>query len=162
MQENRWFKKIGVLMLAMFLALAVAMPAANATENWQQKFIRFSGVAGETLTIGDVVCIAAADGQIYKADADSSTRRPAVGVIDKGGATNATVEIVVMGILDGQAAASPGTRLFLSTGAGGYAYATTGYDQIIGWVLPGTTDTATSTKYFINVHPEPPSAGSSW
>ena len=161
MYKNKWIKNIGVLMLTILMALAFAMPAA-ATEVWQQKFIRFSGVAGETLAIGDVVCIAAADGQIYKADADSSTRRPAVGVIGKGGAAEATVEIVVMGILEGQEALSPGTRLFVSTGAGAFANATTGYDQIVGWVLPGTTDTATSTKYFISIQPPIPSTGATW
>ena len=148
-------------MLALFMTLAIAVQA-GATENWQQKFIRFSGVAGETLAIGDVVCIAGADGQVYKADADSSTRRPAVGVIGKGGAAESTVEIVVSGILDGQSALSPGTRLFVSTGAGAFANATTGYDQIIGWVLPGTTDTATSTKYFIMALPPIPSTGATW
>lgn len=161
MKNMRNFKNIMVVFITILMALAFAAPV-SAAENWAQMFVRFSGVAGETVAIGDIVCIAAADGQIYKADADSSTRRPAIGVIGKGGAAEATVEIVVMGILEGQEAASPGTRLYLSTGAGAFAYATTGYDQVVGWVLPGTTDTATSTRYFIQVTPPIISDGASW
>ncbi len=59
-----------------------------------------------------------------------------------------------MGILDGQTARSPGARLFLSETAGAFTATGPTNAQVVGWVMPGVTDTATSTKYFIK--PEPP------
>lgn len=148
-------KIFSAAILALILALlaAAAMPA-SAAEYWKQKWVRFSATAGETLAIGDVACIKT-DGKAYKADANDSSLRPAVGVIDKGGAANATVEVVSMGILEGQTAASAGGRLFLSETAG--AFTTTGPTnaQVLGWVMPTAGSVATSTTYFINVLPEP-------
>lgn len=154
------FIKNRTLALLILMAVVFAAPLAWA-ENWQQKYVRFSATAGEALTIGDVVCIVGSDGAAYKADADNSALRPAVGLIDKAGLTGATVEIVAIGVLDGQTAASPGVRLFLSTTAG--AMTTTGPTnaQPIGWVLPGTAGTATSSKYFIQIN-TPSSAGAAY
>jgi len=147
-------------MLTFILMLAFMAPNAGA-ESWKQKFVRFAGTAGETLTVGDPVCIAAADGQVYKADANSATRRPAVGVIGKGGATEASVEIVAIGILTGQTAASPGARLFVSDGAGVITTTAPTNPQVIGWVMTDNIDTATSTTYFILTLPGP-SAGAAY
>lgn len=156
-------KKIGLMAitLAMLLVICLAAPQAFAAEVWQQKFERWSAVAGETLAIGDVVCIKAADSQAYKADANDSSLRPAVGVIGKGGLVNTTVEIISSGILAGQTAMSPGYRLFLSETAGAFTQTGPTNAQCLGWVLPGATDTATSTIYFIRVMPGP-SAGAAY
>jgi hypothetical protein len=148
------FNTIIAIMLALFMASAFMAPNAGA-ESWKQKFVRFAGTAGETLTVGDPVCIAAADGQVYKADANSSTRRPAVGVIGKGGAAEATVEIVAIGILTGQTAASPGARIYVSDGAGVITTTAPTNAQVLGWVMTDNIDTATSTTYFILTLPEP-------
>lgn len=158
------FKKLTVAALAFVIALALALPAAHAGEVWKQKFVRFSATAGETLAIGDVVCIKNADGKAWKADADSSTLRPAVGVIDKGGAADATVEIVVEGILAGQTELSEGYRLFLSETGG--AMTTTGPTnaQTVGFVLPaasGDTGPSKSSRYFIKVA-QPTSGGAGY
>jgi hypothetical protein len=144
--------------MAIVFLLAMVLPAAHAGEYWKQKESRFSATAGETLVTGDTVCIKSSDGEAYKADANDSDLRPAVGVIGKGGASDATVEIVQKGILAGQTSASPGARLFLSETAG--AMTTTGPTnaQILGWVLPTPGSTNSSTIYFIDVQPEP-SAG---
>lgn len=148
------FRNIIAIMLALFMVSAFVATNAGATESWKQKFVRFAGTAGETLVVGDPVCIAAADGQVYKADANSSTRRPCVGVIGKGGAAEATVEIVTIGIITGQTAASPGARIFVSDGAGVLTSTAPTNAQVVGWVATDTIDTATSTTYFILVLPE--------
>jgi hypothetical protein len=153
-QNRRLLIAIGVVGLLAFLIANV-----EAVEFWKQKTLTISGVAGETLVVGDVACIAAADGLVYKADADSSTRRPAVGVISKGGTATHGVQITVIGILAGQTAASPGARIFLSTGAGVITTTAPTNAQPLGWVLPGTT--SSSTTYFINVV-TPSSAGAGY
>lgn len=145
---------LAMLAILVFL-LAIMTPPAQATEVWQQKFSRFSAIAGETVAIGDVVCIAATDSKAYKADANDSSLRPAVGVIGKGGASGSTVEIVTSGILAGQGAKSPGYRLYLSETAGGTTMTEPTNPQILGWVMPGTAGTATSTIYYIDVRPQP-------
>lgn len=144
-----YFKKTAIIALLMLFALALAMPAI-AAEYFKQKVVRFSATAGETLAAGDIVCIKGSDGEAYKADANDSNLRPAVGVIGKGGAGDTTVEIVAIGVLAGQPAASPGARLFLSETAA--TFTTTGPTnaQTLGWVLPGASATS-STNYFINV-----------
>jgi hypothetical protein len=88
---KRAFEKTTIFaVLVLFLVVVFAMPAM-ASSYWLQQNVRFSAIAGETLTTGTPVCIAAADSYAYKADADSSTRRPAVGIIGKGGASGTTV-----------------------------------------------------------------------
>lgn len=150
--------KKSILMVVMFLFVAVLATQADAG-SWRSKYVRFSATAGETLAVGNVVCIKPADGKAYLADADDSALRPAVGVIGKGGSSGATVEIVAIGVLAGQTSASPGARLFLSETAG--AFTTTGPTnaQALGWVLPGTA--GGSTTYFLNVH-SPASAGAAY
>ncbi len=147
---KRFLRGLMVVALAMLLIVAVMPQTANAAEYWKAKYERFSAVAGTTLATGDAVYLKGSDGKAYKADADDSAARPAVGIIGKGGATNATVEIIGRGVLAGQTAASPGARLFLSTTAGALtATAPTTNLQGLGFVLPGTA--ASSTTYHISV-----------
>ena len=143
-------------LLAVALAICLAAPPASAGAFWKQKYERMAATAGETLAVGEVVCIKASDSKAYKADADDSDLRPAVGVIGKGGASGATVEIIIRGILAGMDEASPGYRLYLSTTAGAMSMtAPTNNKQLIGWVMPETAATAASTIYFIDVRQEP-------
>jgi hypothetical protein len=151
--KHRWFQKAGLMALIVAIAIAFAIPAAQAGEYWQQKYERFSATAGETLAIGDVVCVKATDGEAYKADANDSALRPAVGVIGKGGASSATVEIVIRGVLGGQAVASPGVRLFLSETAGAMTPTAPTNEQAVGIVMPEPGETAESSIYYINVIP---------
>ena len=148
---KKTFGKIGIfVLLVMFLAVMFAMPASAASA-WKQKVVRFSATAGDTLAVGNVVCIAGSDGYAYKADADDANLRPAVGIIGKGGASGTTVEIVVVGILSGQTAASPGARVFLSATAGALTTVQPTNSQPIGFVMSGATGAATSTTYFIDI-----------
>ena len=154
-------QKFKIAVLAIFLSVLFALPVM-AAGSWQQIVTRFSATAGETLATGNVVCIAGTDGKAYKADADDANLRPAVGVIGKGGATGATVEIVVTGILTGQTARSPGARVFLSAAtAGAIAGTAPANAQALGFVMPGAAAAATSTTYFIDVK-MPTSAGAAY
>ena len=152
-------KNIFAVLFAVALILAMAAPSVFAGEYWQQRYIRFSATAGETLSVGDVACIKS-DGYAYKADANDSALRPAVGVIGKGGATGVTVEIVVEGIIAGQTQLTPGLRLYLSETAGAMTDTAPTNSQSIGWVLPGDTSAtlATSGRYYIKTQ-VPVSAG---
>jgi len=145
---KRYFKAMGLLMIVALL-LALTVPA-QATEVWKQKFSRFSATAGETVAIGDVVCIKS-DGLAWKADANDSSLRPAVGVIGKGGAATATVEIVTEGILSGQTNQTPGIRLWLSETAGAFTATQPTNAQALGWVLPGTATLTSSENYYIKI-----------
>lgn len=151
------FRKASWIVLILLLVALFAAPQVQAGEYWKQKFVRFSATAGETLAAGNVVCIKAADSRAWKADADDSNLRPAVGVIGKGGTAGSTVEIVMMGILAGQTDASAGARLFLSTTAGAFTTTEPTNSQVIGYVLPGTSAeiaASKSSKYFVNVRPD--------
>ena len=157
----RKYTPAGLIMMivCLFIMLMAAMPA-QAGEAWSQKWVRFSATAGETLATGDVVCIAATDGYAYQADANDSSLRPAVGVIDKGGAAAATVEIVVIGVLTGQTAASPGARIYLSETAATITTTAPTNPQVLGWVM-GAAGAASSTDYFIFMRPDS-SAGAAY
>jgi len=152
MEILRKFKTAGIMIAILALIAAFSVPQANAAEYWKQVHVRFSATAGETLAVGDVVCIAAADGYAYKADANDSSLRPAVGIVNKGASAAAKVEIAVMGILAGQTAASPGYRLFLSETAAALTTTAPTNAQGLGWVMEGATvGGASSTDYFINI-----------
>ncbi len=156
----RRFLRLGLVALMAVLLFVAMMPqAGQAAEYWKKKYERFSAVAGTTLAAGDVVYIKGSDGKAYKADADDSAARPAVGIIDKGGSSDATVEIVSRGILAGQTAASPGARLFLFTTAGALTTTAPTNAQTLGFVLPGTA--SSSTTYYICVV-IPSSAGAAY
>jgi len=144
---HRFLAVFTILLLVLVLA-----SLASAAAHWKQKYVRFSATAGETVATGNVVCIKS-DGLVYKADSDDSTLRPAVGVIGKGGATNATVEIVVEGIITGQTAVTPGFRVYLSETAGAMTTTAPTNAQPIGWVLPGDTSAtlATSGIYYVKI-----------
>ena len=103
-----------------------------------------------------VLLIYSTDSRAYKANADDADKRPAVGVIGKGGSSGSSVEIVVQGILAGQTAVSAGDRLFLSTTAGAFTTTEPTNAQTLGWVLPGSTTeiaASESTSYYVNVVP---------
>jgi len=146
------FRKMAVVALMLVLAIMFAVPQAMAAEYWKQKYARFSGVAGETLATGDVVSIQASTGNVFKADANDSDKRPAVGIIGKGGAITTTVEIVVTGVLAGQPAVSPGAKLHLSETPAAITATAPTNEQILGWGMPNS-GSASTTSYFINVIP---------
>jgi hypothetical protein len=142
---NRFLKpKVIASMLFVFI-MAMFVCVVYGGSFWQVKNARFSGTAGETLTVGQVVCIKASDNKIYKAKADDASLRPAVGVIGKGGTSGALVEIVTDGIIAGMSNATPGGRLYLDTTAGGITTSAPNAPQVIGFGLPGSAANVTTT-----------------
>ena len=145
--NHRWIAEIFAVMIVLLLATVVF-----ASSFWTQKNTRFSGTAGETLAIGDVVCISGTDGKIYKADADDSAKRPAIGVVGKGGLALSIVEVVTNGIIGGQTSATPGARLYLSATAGAITATAPTNAQPLGFVMPGVIGSTGSTTY--NIQPQ--------
>lgn len=134
--------RISVFLMVVALAVLLAVPA-EAASYWKQIFIRVSATAGETLATGDVVTIKDADGYAYQADANDAALRPAVGVVGKGGASGAKVEIVVAGILGGQSSLTESGPGYLSETAGDITQSAPSYAQQIGYAI-------SSTEYVIN------------
>ena len=128
---------------AVVLMLILAFATTGFAYDIKQKWTRISAVAGETLTTGKVVCIKPADGLAYKADADDSNLRPAVGIIGKGGTTGETVEIIMSGQLTGWTALSKGDWAYLSETAGAVTQSAPSYSQNIGFAV-------NSTDYYFN------------
>lgn len=139
---KRQIKIFSVLLIVLFLSVMFAMPATAAVF-WSQKYVRFSATAGETLATGDVVTIKDADGYAYLADANDAALRPAVGVIGKGGASGASVEIVVFGVLDGNTSLTESGPGYLSETAGDITQSAPSYSQQIGFAI-------STTQYLIN------------
>jgi len=134
---KKFFGKIGAL-LTLILVLGVCSTPAMAYQI-RQSYARISAVAGETLTSGQVVNIKDADGLAYKADADDAALRPAVGIVGRGGATGATVEIVVQGVVSGWTTLSEGALGYLSGTAGAVTQSAPAWNQPIGVAINTTT-----------------------
>lgn len=106
-------------------------PGANA--------VTIQGVAGETITAGQPVYLAAATGKWMKADCDSATAeaRVATGIALGGAAINQALVIQTAGDITIGATLTLGTAYYLSKTAGGicpFADLTTGaYPQLIGF-----------------------------
>jgi hypothetical protein len=149
-------RNIGIATMLILMMIMFSVTSAFGAAAWKQKTTRFAATAGELLATGDVVAIKGSDGKAYKAMADQSTLRPAVGAIGKGGAAASTVEIVVEGIITGMTALSPGARIFLANSPGGLTATAPTNNQVIGWVLPGAASAATSTTYYVK--PIPPNS----
>ena len=115
--KKRLFRIFAAGLIALFIGLFVG--EASATYHVKKIWQRTSATAGETLTtVGQIVCIADADGYAYTADADVSTGRPAVGVIGHGAASGSKVEIITKGIFSGWSGLAEGAPVYLSTTAG--------------------------------------------
>jgi len=128
--------------LVLFLALAF-MSTDAAAYSVKQTILRFQAVAAETLATGNVVMLKDADGLAYKADANDAALRPAIGIIGKGGATGATVEVIVIGTLSGWTTLSEGAPGYLSETAGAITQSAPAYSQQVGQAINTTT-------YFVN------------
>lgn len=134
-------------LFALLLLSAWALPA-DAAYYWTQKYARFSAVAGETLATGDVVMIKDADGLAYEADASDAALRPAVGVIGKGGASGATVEVVIFGVLEGFSALTESGPGYLSETAAAITQSAPAYSQQVGIAISATAYLINCQNYF--------------
>ena len=74
--------------------------------------------AGEDISAGEIVCIAAADGLVYLADASDSLLRPAIGFAETDTDDGEMVSVKGAGQLTGATGLTPGATLYLSETAG--------------------------------------------
>jgi len=142
MKIKRGLKELASLvMLAIFLFVGIS--AADAAYYPKKVWARISATTGQAITAGQMVAIADADGYAYKADADVSTLRPAVGIAGASAASGAKVEIIVSGVISGWSSLTEGSPGYLSETAGAVTQSTPSYSQQVGIAI-------TSTDYFIN------------
>lgn len=134
-------------LLALVMLSAWAMPA-DAAYYWTQKYARFSAVAGETVTTGQVVLIKDADGLVYKADSNDAALRPAVGVIGMGGTAGQSVEVVIFGILSGFTGLTESGPGYLSETAALITQSAPAYSQQVGIAISATAYLINCQNYF--------------
>jgi hypothetical protein len=101
----------------------------------KNSWARFTATAGETLALGDVVCLKDSDGKAYKADANDAALRPAVGIVSRAAALNATAQITVLGALSGYTNQAEGGPVYLSETAGETTQTPPTWAQQIGWAI---------------------------
>lgn len=140
--KMRLWKNITAMLLIAFI-LIVATGSASAAYDVKRVWVRFSATAGETLATGDLVCIKDADGYAYEADANDSDLRPALGIVGKGGASGASVEIIVIGVFSGWSGLSEGAEGYLSETASAVTQSAPSYAQQVGVAI-------STSEYFFN------------
>ena len=146
MKKNIGRKFMAALLL--FVALSFVTTDAFAAYLVKQAFARFSATAAETLATGQVVCLKDADGKAYKADANDAALRPAIGIIGKGGATGATVEVIVIGTLSGWTGLAEGSPGYLSETPAAVTQSAPAYAQQVGFAITSTTYFFAFQNYF--------------
>lgn len=109
-------KKIMTSIAALFATVLIVVNASAYDK--ALTFERIGLDAGETISIGEIVCVKDADGEAYKADADDSALRPPVGIAGTAGTDGNAMEIVTRGVLSGWTGLSEGGYVYLSTTAG--------------------------------------------
>lgn len=129
---------LGWVMAVVFLLALFVTPAQ--AEVLRADYVGFGGTAGETITVGQPVMVAAADGLVYRADADNSLRRPAVGLAAAGATVGQAVRVVRDGVFSGFSGFTPGAWVYLSASVGAIsATAPTEYVQAVGFAVNATT-----------------------
>lgn len=133
-------KRFGLAALMMLLMFVFMVPQAFAAYSVRHAFVRISGTAGETVVTGQLVALLDADGEWYKADAATSTIRPAIGIVgSKTGGNGDTIEIILQGILTGWSTLAEGDPAYLSETPGAVTQSAATYTQQVGIAL-STTD----------------------
>lgn len=141
-------KKVFYTSMAVMLALFITATSGMAY-TVDQAWVRFGGTAGETLTLGDPVAVADADGQLYKADANAATQRPCIGIIGyKTGGDGDSVEVVTYGVVGGLTALTEGGAVYLSETEGEFTQSAPTYSQIVGYAISPTEFIFNPGAYF--------------
>jgi len=144
----RGMRRYGLTALMCAVLLLVMAGAANAGAYVKQSWVRFGATAGEDLATGDVVCLKAADGKAYQADASDALLRPAVGIVGKDGASGDKVEIVAAGVFGGYSALTEGGAAYLSETAGAITQVAPAWSQQIGFAVSATEYVFGFQNYF--------------
>jgi len=133
------FKKGIVAMFAVAIILAFMLPQAHAAYSVKKVFSRISVNAGETVVTGQVVAIKDADGEAYKADANVTYLRPAVGIVgSKTGGDGVAIEIITSGILTGWSGLKEGRAGYLSETAGAVTQSPPEWTHKVGVAINST------------------------
>lgn len=144
------FKKIQSILISVLFAVMMFGGNAFAAQSWQKVYGSWAGTAGESIVLGDVLCFSrytATTGKIFKADADNSARRPAIGIAQSAAGDGTTVNVVTSGIMTGNSGLTIGNVKYLSDTAGSIIYtAVSAYPQEIATCI-------SSTRYQINFSP---------
>src|SRR4030042_1733270 len=114
---NKIFKGF-ILSLMLLATITFFVARLEATYSKRVEYAGVSCNAGETITVGDLVCIKDADGEAYKADVDSSATRPAVGVAITAGSDGTSIRIMTAGIMAGWSSLAEGSMGYASSTAG--------------------------------------------
>lgn len=134
-----------VFLAVLFAALAVPADAVYI----KTAYLRYGGTAGETLTTGQVIAVKDADGEWYKADSDSATIRPALGIVgNKTGGDGESVEVVLWGLVGGYTGLTEGGAVYLSETAGSYTQSAPAWSQVIGHAVSATEILYNFQNYF--------------
>jgi len=124
----------GALALALIALLAVPAGAANL----QRVVDRFGCTTGEAVTIGQALMMKS-DGLCYKADADDSTLRPAIGIAGYSAGSGASVSVVTGGQVGGETGLTKGGAIYLSATAGGNTQTQpSAFSQVLGRAISAT------------------------
>lgn len=131
-----WIESRLLLIAALVFVL---LPQAGFGAAFLQRVdARFGCVAGEALTMGDIVMMKS-DTKCYKADADDATLRPALGIAGVAALNAANVEVVTRGQVGGLSSLTTGGVVYLSTTAGGTTQTQpTAYSQAVGKAISAT------------------------
>lgn len=122
-----------------FLVIFTAfMPITEAVYYKRLEYAGFSCNAGQTLAVGDIVCIKDSDGEAYKADANDSNLRPAVGVVATASTNGNPVRIVTIGLFSGWSSLGEGAAAYLSETAGAVTQTAPTYAQKIATAISTT------------------------
>jgi len=136
---NKLFQKIIVAIFMLALVLAFMAPQAQAAYHVKKVFSRISVNAGETVVTGQVVAIKDSDGEAYKADANVSYLRPAVGIVgSKTGGDGEAIEIITSGILTGWSGLKEGRAGYLSETAGAVTQSPPEWIHVVGKAINST------------------------
>jgi len=134
--------------IVLLICLMFLVTESFAAYSVKQVWARFSATAGETLATGNVVMIKDADGYAYKADANDAALRPACGIVGKGAASGAKVEIIAFGILSGWSTLSEGQPGYLSETAAAITQSAPAYSQQVGYAISTTDYLVAFQNYF--------------
>src|SRR4030042_2328109 len=136
---NKIFKGF-ILSLMLLATITFFVARLEATYSKRVEYAGVSCNAGETITVGDLVCIKDADGEAYKADVDSSTTRPAVGVAITAGSDGTSLRLMTAGIMAGWSSLAEGSMGYASSTAGAITQtAPSAYQQAVAYAI-STTD----------------------
>ncbi len=134
-------RRVKIFALTLFMALVCFVPGpVNAAYVLKKTWASIPVVltTGEAITRGQIVAIADADGYVYKADADLSTRRPAVGIATESAASGGHVNVATYCYMTGWSSLAEGSPGYISATAGAVTQSAQSYVQCVAKAITST------------------------